>query len=88
MLEKEIQQEQNVILQCLRYIVDQNYFGKGEKKDIAITEPVDSVLISDEIRDPDLELEKSDIDQNNKMEDAIEPIEGDISEEMGTDLLE
>ncbi|KAI8083511.1 hypothetical protein BDF21DRAFT_416092 [Thamnidium elegans] len=36
LLEKEIKQEKNVILQCLRYIIDNDYFGKGTK---SLTEP-------------------------------------------------
>lgn len=39
-MEKEIKQEKNVILQCLRYIVDNDYFGKGTK---SIAEPTEKL---------------------------------------------
>ncbi|CAO3670731.1 unnamed protein product [Rhizopus stolonifer] len=34
LLEKEMLQEKSVILQCFRYIVDNNFFGKGENKHV------------------------------------------------------
>lgn len=56
-MEKEIQQENNVILQCLRYIVDQNYFRIGE--------PVGEALASEEICDTSITLvEQPKTDQN------------------------
>lgn len=38
MLEKDIMQEKSVILQCLRYIADNNYFGKGESVELSLKE--------------------------------------------------
>ncbi|KAL9554196.1 hypothetical protein PS6_003557 [Mucor atramentarius] len=38
LLEKDIMQEKSVILQCLRYIADNNYFGKGESVDLPLKE--------------------------------------------------
>ncbi|CAO3629723.1 unnamed protein product [Mucor fragilis] len=38
LLEKDIMQEKSVILQCLRYIADNNFFGKGDSVGVPLKE--------------------------------------------------
>jgi hypothetical protein len=63
-LEKEILQEKNVILQCLRYIVDNNYFGEGDSNTTAPTITAQPEIDGDKLTEKDNtepEKETSDI---------------------------
>lgn len=86
-MEREIHQEKNVILQCLRYIVDKNYFGKGNIIKINATESssapvVDDISTSNEVLNAGITLleqpnsvefyEPVDIDQVKVCEDVLE----------------
>ncbi|KAL9558839.1 hypothetical protein MBANPS3_000701 [Mucor bainieri] len=75
LLEKDIMQEKSVILQCLRYIADNNFFGKGDK-------PVD-VPLKEESNVPKIldENEVSTTDANGMISETLassEPVEPSV----------
>lgn len=47
MLEKDIKQEKSVILQCLRYIADEKFFGKGDQQPIDVQMKVAAITETD-----------------------------------------
>lgn len=75
MLEKEILQEKNVILQCLRYIADNNYFGKGENNaaEPAKTNEPDSTTKPEIIQEID-SVETVDKDIADSVKEEASPI--------------
>ncbi|KAK4516747.1 uncharacterized protein ATC70_011725 [Mucor velutinosus] len=83
LLEKDIMQEKSVILQCLRYITDNNFFGKGG-------EPVDVPSLQEESNVPTI-LDKTEasitnasgrIDETSASSEPVEqPVEAVTVEE-------
>ena len=83
-MEKEILQEKSVILQCLRYIVDNKHFGKGSDPSIKREENSISRDNEDNIEKVDiktLEVETlASLDANSpSIEDVTKVLEGESS---------
>ncbi|KAI9254687.1 hypothetical protein EDC94DRAFT_618124 [Helicostylum pulchrum] len=76
LLEKEIKQENNVILQCLRYIVDNDYFGKGTKSLIEPSEKLaeHNKAEPDQVQSANITLVEPEVHQEELIIHQAEPV--------------